>query len=261
MTTLLVTDDPSLHTEKPSLQGKNVLVTGGTTGIGRATAALLAGYGANVFLFGRHEKQLRAAIADMGRRPGKVGGVTADQSRGEEVERVFKTFDAEFGDLDILINNASVSAGTLDEADEAGWRYQLETDLFGYIDCTRRALQRMRARGSGHIVNIGSIAAENYTAGLSLYVAAKSAIRGFSRSLRKEVSGDGIKVSLVEPGMVGTEIFEADEPEADPATQRREQTRGAMLKPEDIAVAVHYVLTQPERCNVTQLLVEPLVRD
>ncbi len=261
MSSLLVTDDPAIHTAKPSLQGKNILLTGGTSGIGRATATLLAGYGANVFLFSRDERHLRETIEEMGRRPGKVGGVSADQSRGEDVERVFATFDAEFGDLDILINNAAISAGTVEEASEADWRYQLETDLFGYIDCTRRALQRMRARGSGHIVNIGSMAAENYTSGLSLYVAAKSAIRGFTRALRKEVSGEGIKVSLVEPGIVGTGIFEPGEEEGDADTQRREEARGAMLKPEDIAVAVHYLLTQPERCNVTQLLIEPALRD
>lgn len=251
---------PSVHTEKPSLQGKNILVSGGTTGNGRAIAALLSAYGANVFIFGRHERELRDAIAEMGRRPGKVGGVAADQSRREDIERVFATFDAEFGELDVLINNAAVGAGAIDEGDEAQWRYQLETDLFGYVDCARRALRRMKTQGGGHIVNIGSIAAEHHNAGLSLYVAAKSAIRGFSHALRKEVGDQGIKVSLIEPGAVGTEIFEG-EPEGDPELQRREAARGAMLKPEDIAVAVHYVLTQPARCAVTQLQIEPVVRD
>jgi NADP-dependent 3-hydroxy acid dehydrogenase YdfG len=117
----------------------------------------------------------------------------------------------------------------------------------------------MRPRG-GHIVNIGSIAAEHFTEGESLYVAAKSAIRGFSQSLRKELSEQGIKVSLIEPGLVGTEILRRT-PEGDPDTQRREQERGAMLKPEDIAVAVHYVLTQPDRCTISLLQIEPTKQD
>ena len=261
MTTLLRPDDSAVHTQKPSLEGKNILISGGTSGNGRAIAALLSSCGANVFIFARHERELRETIADMGRSPGKVGGVSADQSRGADVERVFATFDAEFGDLDVLVNNAAVSAGSISEGGEAEWRYQLETDLFGYIDCTRRALRRMQERGAGHIVNVGSISAENYTTGLSLYVAAKTAIRGFTRALRKEVSAQGIKVSLIEPGLVGTEIFEEGEPAADPEMQRAEEGRGAMLKPEDIAVAVHYILTQPARCTITQLQIEPTLRE
>lgn len=260
MNTFLASEDASVHTKRLSLEAKNILVSGGTTGNGRAIAALLAAYGANVFIFGRHEPELRKALNEIGRRPGKVGGLTADQARGADLERVFATFDAEFGDLDVLINNAATPAGAITEGDEADWRYRLEADLFGYIDCSRRAILRMRKKGGGHIVNIGSMAAQHYNEGDSLYVAAKSGIRGFSRALRKEVSGHSIKVSLIEPGYIGTEILEG-EPEGDPEVQREEEARGAMLKPEDIAVAVHYILTQPARCAITQLQIEPAVRD
>lgn len=257
---VLTSEDPSVHTQQLTVTGKNVLVSGGTTGNGRAIAALLAACGANVFVFGRDEDDLRAALAEINRGPGKAAGITADQARGEDIERVFAQFDQELGPIDILINNAAVDAGDIMEWDDATWHYRLEVDLFGYIDCTRRAVQRMRERGSGHVVNIGSIAAAHHTEGESLYVAAKSGIRGFSRSLRKELSEQNIKVSLIEPGLVGTDILERT-PEGDPAVQQREQARGAMLKPEDIAVAVHYILTQPARCTISLLQIEPMKSD
>ncbi len=256
----LTSDSPSIHTQQPCVEGKNILITGGTTGNGRAIAALLAGYGANVFVFGRDEDALHRALAELQRGSGKAFGITADQARVEDIERVFARFDEQLGPIDILVNNAAVDAGDIMEWDDAAWRYGLEVDLFGYIDCTRRAVHRMRERRRGHIVNIGSIAAEHFTEGESLYVAAKSAIRGFSRSLRKELSEQNIKVSLIEPGLVGTEILERT-PEGDPDTQRREQARGAMLKPEDIAVAVHYILTQPDRCTISLLQIEPMKQD
>jgi NADP-dependent 3-hydroxy acid dehydrogenase YdfG len=142
---------------------------------------------------------------------------------------------------------------------EDDWRYELATDLTGYIDCTRHAVERMKRRGSGHIVNIGSISAVHVNKGMSLYVAAKSAVAGFSRAMRKELGEHNIKVSLIEPGMVGTEILEGEE--SDPALQRRDEDRCVMLKPEDIAVAVHYCLTQPARCTISRLQIQPLLED
>jgi NADP-dependent 3-hydroxy acid dehydrogenase YdfG len=128
------------------------------------------------------------------------------------------------------------------------------------LEGTRRAVRRMAGRGGGHVVNVGSIVAAHENPGESLYVAAKSAIRGFSQALRKELGGQNIKVSLIEPGMVGTEFFEGGE-ESDPRWQAHEQKRGALLKPEDIAVAVHYCLTQPPRCTISLLQIEPLRQD
>ncbi|HEY0946886.1 MAG TPA: SDR family oxidoreductase [Opitutaceae bacterium] len=255
---LLSADSPAVHTQQPSLDGRNVMVTGGTTGIGRATAALLAAHGANVFIFGRHEPELRTALDYLSQARGTILGTIADQSRAEDVARVFAAADHELGPLDVLVNNASIGAGEITEGDDAQWRYALQSDLTGYLDCTRHAVDRMKRRGRGHIVNVGSISSVHHTKGLSLYVAAKSAIHGYSRALHRELGPHGIKVSLIEPGLVGTEIFEPGEPERAPEVQHAEQRRGAMLKPEDIAVAVHYCLTQPPRCNIGLVRIEPL---
>lgn len=256
---LLTADSPEVHTRHPSVRGKNILISGGTTGIGRATASLLAAEGGNVFIFGRHERELRDTLDYLAQTSGSVSGITADQARADDVRRVFAEMDRHFGPVEILINNAGVSAGAITEGGEDDWRYELAADLNGYLDCTRHAVERMKQRGRGHIVNIGSISAVHVNKGSSLYVAAKSAIAGFSRALRKELGEHNIKVSLIEPGMVGTEIHEGEE--ADPLVQQREEARGAMLKPQDIAVAVHYCLTQPERCTISRLQIQPLRDD
>lgn len=248
----------AVRTEQPSLAGRNVLITGGTTGIGRATAALLAASGANVFIFGRHKPELDEALAALENGRTKVAGITADQADPGDVVRVFTTIEREFGPLDVLVNNAGVAGGPMAAGGEAEWRYRLNADLLGYIDCTRRALAQMRGRKRGHIVNIGSTSAEYAGEGSSLYVAAKMAVRGFSRALRSEVAKDGIKVTLIEPGLTGTSFFDEEGEEiAEADVQRQKQREGAMLKAEDIAVAVHYCLTQPDRCAVSFLQVEP----
>lgn len=256
---ILTTSSPEVHTQYPSLHGRNVVISGGTSGIGRATASLLAAQGANVFLFGRHERELRETLDYLDEASGSVASTTADHSQADDVRRVFAEADRRFGPVDILINNAALSAGAITEGGDEEWRYELASGLNGYIDCTRHAVERMKQRGGGHIVSIGSIAAVHVNKGASLYVAAKSAVAGFSRSLRKELAALNIKVSLIEPGMVGTEIHEG--PDADPHHQRQEEARGAMLKPQDIAVAVHYCLTQPGRCTISRLQLQPLLPD
>lgn len=253
----LTADSPAVHTKQPTLTGRTAVISGGTSGIGRATAALLAAEGAHVLLFGREQQDVDATLRELGSASGRVVGTAADQARPEDVARVFATADRELGRIDILVNNAAVHGGAITEADDETWRYELHADLDGYIDCTRQAITRMRRQGGGHIVNIGSISARRQRAGSSLYVAAKSAIHGYSNALRKELAADGIKVSLIEPGMVGTGIFEDDAGVADPDRQQAMQHQGSMLKPQDIAVAVHYCLTQPERCTIGLIRLVP----
>ena len=128
----------------------------------------------------------------------------------------------------------------------------VETNLLGYMAMAHEAIERMKAQGGGHIVNIGSMNAEEHSANSSVYVATKSGIEGFSASLRKEVNELGIKVSLIEPGLVGTDMQKET-----PAKQRQMEEEMKMLKAEDIAANILYVLTQPKRCDVIVLQLRP----
>jgi NADP-dependent 3-hydroxy acid dehydrogenase YdfG len=238
-----------------SIDGKSVLVTGGTTGIGRATALLLAARGARVMIFGRHEEELNDALADLSREGREVHGCIADQADIYHVRKVFKEVDERFGQLDVLINNAAISSEevskqTLDDID-----YAIRADLFGYLACAREAVKRMEARGSGHIIMIGSISADTRGGSSTVYAAAKAGVQAFSEALVKEVQDKGIKVSLIEPGAVGTDM----QPEKE--THARKAREQKMLKAEDIAACVYFCLTQPARCDILEMKVAPHLQD
>jgi NAD(P)-dependent dehydrogenase (short-subunit alcohol dehydrogenase family) len=240
-----------------SVAERAVVVTGGTTGIGRATARLLAMRGARVLIFGRHQAELDDALEEMRGVGGQVYGVTADQSRVEDIQRVFEEADRQLGRLDVLVNNAAVSADRLDEADPQALQYTVNTNLVGYIACAQAAVARMKRgdRGdaiAGHIVNIGSMSADLREEENSVYVATKAAIQAFSESLRKTLNAEGIKVTLVEPGRVATEMVDGSAEE-----KRKREEELEMLRPEDIAECVHFCLTQPRRCDVVGVQLRP----
>jgi len=232
---------------------KSILITGGTTGIGRAIAILLAAQGARVMIFGRHEQELNDAMDDIRKAGGEVLGLTADVSDPEDIQRVFEEFDKQMDKLDILINNAALGYGSVMEGAYPEWEYILKTNLLGYMAMAHEAVERMKANGWGHIVNIGSMSADVREKDSSVYVATKAAIQGFSEALRKEVNPLGIKVTLIEPGAVGTDMQSQYSPEE----QRERIEQMKMLRAEDIAACVLYTITQPKRCDVVALQIRP----
>jgi NADP-dependent 3-hydroxy acid dehydrogenase YdfG len=245
--------DPSLFDYQPeTVAGKSVLITGGTTGIGRATAILLASHGARVMIFGRHEQELSDAMTDILDAGGEVMGMTADTANPKDIQRVFNEVDQAMDGLDILINNAALGYNSVMEGEYQDWQYIVNTNLLGYMAMAHEAIERMKARGQGHIVNIGSMSADVREKNSSVYVATKAGIEGFSEALRKEVNPLGIKVTLIEPGAVGTDM----QPES-PEEQRQKQEKMEMLKAEDIAACVLYTITQPKRCDVVMLQIRP----
>jgi NADP-dependent 3-hydroxy acid dehydrogenase YdfG len=236
---------------------KSILITGGTTGIGRATAILLASQGARVMIFGRHEKELNDAMNDIREAGGEVLGLTADTANPADIQRVFRDFDEQMDKLDILINNAALGYGSVAEGNYEEWQYILKTNLLGYMAMTHEAIERMKANGWGHIVNIGSMSADVREKDSSVYVATKAGIEGFSEALRKEVNLLGIKVTLIEPGAVGTDM----QSQYPPAEQRKREEQMKMLRAEDIAACVLYTITQPKRCDVVTLQIRPHLQE
>ena len=245
-------DDKLFDYELESVDGKNVLITGGTTGIGRSTAILLAAQGARVMIFGRQAQELKEAIHDIQSTGGTVSGFTADTSSPEDIHRVFKEVDRQLGRLDILINNAALGYNSVMEGEYQDWQYVVNTNLLGYMAMSHEAIERMKTNGWGHIINIGSMSADVREKDSSVYVATKAGIEGFSEALRKEVNPLGIKVTLIEPGAVGTDM----QPHP-PEEQRKLEEKMKMLKSEDIAACVLYTLTQPRRCDVVVVQLRP----
>ncbi|QJU60313.1 SDR family oxidoreductase [Sphingomonas sp. AP4-R1] len=246
-----MTESADAHTDRPPLQGKRAIISGGTTGIGRAIAVLLASYGTKVFICGRNPVHLDDALARI-REVGEGSGLAIDLSEPENITRFFKEGDAYLGGLDIAVINAAVPAQGLTEMGEAELRYAIATDFTAYLLCAHAAAETLGDQGD--IVLIGSMSAYVLGAGSTVYAGMKYGIQGFSEALRKELAPKGVKVSLVEPGKTGADFQYPDIPADE---QRAMIARDEMLRAEDIAVGVHYLLTQPRRAVVQQLTIAP----
>ncbi|MFC4255837.1 SDR family NAD(P)-dependent oxidoreductase [Altererythrobacter xixiisoli] len=238
------------HTEQPSLAGRRVVVTGGTTGIGRAIAVLLASEGARVFICGRTPEHLDDALARI-REVGEGDGINVDLANREDVARFFAAADDWLGGLDIAVINAAVPAEALADTPEDDLDYQIAVDFTSYLTTTRAALDRMGA--GSDVVLIGSMSAVSRSGGSSVYVAAKAGIQGFAHALREELGDDDIKIGLIEPGFTGADFQYPDYP---PEKQRELIGKAQMLRAEDIAAATHFMLTQPRRTAVSLMRVE-----
>lgn len=243
-------DVADAHTEQPSLAGRKAVITGGTTGIGRAIAVLLAAEGAKVFICGRTPEHLEDALSRI-REVGEGDGIAVDLADRDQVARFFEAADTFLGGLDIAVINAAVPAEGLADTSDDDLDYQIEVDFTSYLRTTKLALGRMGA--GSDVVLIGSMSAVSRSAGASVYVAAKAGIEGFAHSLRQEMSEKDIKIGLIEPGFTGADFQYPDYPAA---KQRELISQARMLRAEDIAVATQFMLTQPRRTAVSLMRVE-----
>jgi NAD(P)-dependent dehydrogenase (short-subunit alcohol dehydrogenase family) len=241
--------------EPTSLRGKRILLTGGTTGIGRETLALLVGEGARVLTFGRHEQPLQDALAYAQQGSGEATGLTADSATRDGIEQVFAAVDGRLGGIDMLVACAALGAEPIHEMDEDDWRYVVETNLIGYLACARAAIKRMEPQGGGHLLFVGSISTEIKAEGESVYSATKAGIQAFAETLRKEVADKNIKVSVIQPGSVDTDMQECSPDEKRAAVASEE-----MLHAAEVAEAIVFVLTRSARTDVVNLRIEPLVQ-
>ena len=239
------------HTEQPSLRGRLAVVTGGTTGLGRAIAVLLAAEGAKVFICGRQSQHLQDALARI-REVGEGDGLAIDLSEPGQVEVFFEAAQAYLGGLDIAVVNAAIPASPVGEITAQELAYQIATDFTAYLESTRQALARMD-KGSD-IVLIGSMSGVDQDPGGSVYTGMKAGVHAFGRALRQEVAERDIKVGVIEPGFTGADF---QEPEFSPKHQSALIDKDQMLRAEDIAVATHFMLTQPRRAAVSLIRVEP----
>lgn len=240
------------------LAGKVAIVTGASSGIGEATALALADAGATVAIAARRSDRLEALAKRILDQGGEVLSITADVSDEAQVKAMVQKTHAEYGRVDILVNNAGVMLlGMIDGANTEDWRRMININVLGLMYATHAVLPIMKAQGVGHIVNISSVAGRFANAGTGVYNATKWAVGAFSESLRKEVYQNNIRVTIIEPGLVATELPQHI---TDPAAKERaQQFYGSLkaLESEDIAAAIAYAVTQPPHVNVNEILIRP----
>jgi NADP-dependent 3-hydroxy acid dehydrogenase YdfG len=254
--------DPNLrdaHTEMPSLEGRKAVITGGTTGIGRAIGVLLASEGVEIFTCGRDERHLADGLERINE-VGKGDGIGVDLAEKDGLERFFDEAAKKLGSYDIAIVNAAIPVGGLtDTSEEDAW-YAAATDYTAYVMSAYKAAAHMKEHGDrgGDLILVGSMSAHSLGGSGSIYAGMKKGIQGFAEALHKELGSKGIKVGLVEPGFTGADFHY---PEIPAEKQRELINAEKMLRAEDIAVAVHFMLTQPRRAVVQQLAVTQRVRE
>jgi NADP-dependent 3-hydroxy acid dehydrogenase YdfG len=240
------------------LDGKVALVTGASSGIGEATAVALAEAGAAVAIGARRKDRLDALSARLRDGGAKVLPLDLDVTDEAACTDAVERTRAELGGLDVLVNNAGVMLlGTIVGADPEDWRRMLSTNVLGLMYMTHAAIDGMVAQGSGDIVNISSVAGRTARKGSGVYNASKWAVNAFSESLRQEVTGRGVRISLVEPGAVDTELRDhITQPEAKAAAEQMATSMRA-LHSDDIARAILYVVSQPAHVAINEVLVRP----
>lgn len=241
------------HTAMPTLRGRRVIVTGGTTGIGRATAILLATEGARVFVCGRDERHLADALAQI-RAVGDGDGIALDLARPAAVGALIDAAMAALGGLDAIVINAAVAAGGLQPIGEEALLLAVATDFTACLLVAKRAARDMPE--GGDIILMGSMSAVSPDGDSTVYAAAKAGIEGFATALRKELAPGGIRVALIEPGRTGSDLLL---PEVPVAIQRQQIAASRMLRAQDVAVVVHQILTQPRRTVISLVRIEPLI--
>jgi len=240
------------------MKDRIAMVTGASSGIGAATAELLAREGAVVAAIARRADRLDALVRRIEAAGGRAAAFRADVARESEATKVVADVLARYGRVDILVNSAGiVRPGNVETADPAHWREQIEINLLAAMYLSQGVLSGMRARRDGHIVNVSSTAGRFVGPRHSGYAASKHAVNAFSEALRLEVAEAGIRVTIVEPGATNTEVFDSIPDAADRDVMNKHITKEGNMRAEDVANAILFALKQPPNVNVREIWLAP----
>ncbi|MGW7044693.1 SDR family oxidoreductase [Streptomyces avermitilis] len=240
----------------PGITDKVVAITGASSGIGEATALLLAERGAKVVLGARRSQRLAELAARIEKAGGEVAHVRTDVKRREDLTALVATARERFGRLDVLVNNAGVAPiSPLDDLRVEDWEEMIDVNLKGVLYGIAAALPVFRAQGFGHFVTTASTAGLRVAPSMAVYAGTKTAVRVISEGLRQE-AGDRLRVTLVTPGMIGTDLVDGV---ASPEVRARlaESRDGIAIPPDAIARAIAFAIEQPADVDVNEVVVRP----
>lgn len=238
---------------------KTVLITGATSGIGRACAQQFAREKYRLIITGRREDRLRDLKNELEKtNSAEVISLCFDVRNQSEVQAALKNLPEAWQNIDILINNAGLAAGKdpIQSGKRENWERMIDTNIKGVLYVSEQIIPQMIARNSGHIVNVSSTAGKETYPGGNVYCATKHAVEAITEGMRQDLLAHNIRVSRVCPGMVDTEFslvrFDGDQQKADATYQGMQP-----LKPEDVADAIYYMVTRPPHVCVNDLVLLP----
>jgi len=237
------------------MKNKTILITGATSGIGMATAKLVAKNGLKTIICGRREGRLKELSQELSNYT-EVHTLNFDIRNRKEVFAAIESLPCDFSNIDILINNAGNAHGmdTIFEGNPDDWDAMFDINVKGLLYVTKAILPNMLDRKSGHIINIGSTAGKEVYPKGNVYCASKHAVDALNQGMRIDLNGKGIKVGAINPGLVETEFsevrFKGDVERAEKVYQGF-----TPLKPEDIADIIWFAVTRPPHVNIADLTV------
>jgi NADP-dependent 3-hydroxy acid dehydrogenase YdfG len=242
-----------------NIEGKVVVITGASSGLGEATARHLASQGASVFVGARRVDRLQTVVADIQRAGGQVAAKQVDVTKRREVDAFVQAAVVKFGRMDVLVNNAGLMAlGPIDKALVDEWDRMVDINIKGVLYGIAAALPVFARQKGGHIINIASVAGHKVSMGGAVYCATKHAVRAISEGLRQEV--DGIRTTIISPGAVQSELpLGISDP--DTAAHVQEFYRQQAIPADAVARAIAYAIEQPADVDINEILLRPTVQE
>jgi NADP-dependent 3-hydroxy acid dehydrogenase YdfG len=240
-----------------NITGKVIVITGASSGMGAAAATHLAAKGATVVLGARRSERIEALAVEIAAAGGKATAVVTDVTKREEVRRLLDTAAQTDGRIDVLINNAGVMPlSPLERLKVDEWDRMIDVNLKGVLYGIAAAIPHMKAQGSGHIINLASVAGHKLFAGSAVYSATKFAVRALSEGLREEMASSNIRTTIISPGAVRTELLDHIS-EADVQQANRDYVGEVGLPPETFARLVAFAIAEPEDVAINEILFRP----
>ncbi|WP_408895032.1 SDR family oxidoreductase [Paenibacillus taichungensis] len=239
-----------------SMQGKVVIITGASSGIGEATAKELASRGAKLVLAARREERLKTLQLEIQNNGGEAIYKVTDVTSHEQMEELAELALGTFGKVDVLVNNAGLMPNSFLHTKKIGdWNNMIDVNIKGVLYGIGAVLPSMRARKEGHIINISSVAGHSVGAGSAVYAATKFAVRAISEGLRKEEYANNIRTTIVSPGMVTTELTESITDENfKPVVEKMYE--GA-IDADSIARSIAFAIEQPSDVAINEMIIRP----
>src|SRR3954463_13052121 len=240
-----------------TIEGKVVVITGASSGLGEATARLLCAQGARVVLGARRADRLRSLINALTAEGGKAIAVTTDVTQREQVQALVDAAVQTYERVDVMINNAGLMPqALLERLQVSEWDRMIDVNLKGVLYGIAAALPSMKQQKSGHFINVSSVAGHKVGPGFAVYAATKFAVRALSEGLRQEVKPYNIRTTVISPGAVATELPNSvSDPEA--AGRTREFYAAAAIPADSFARTVAFAMSQPDEVDINEIVFRP----